>query len=96
MSFPGGPEYGDTPIYPLSSILPIPGLDLFDLTSTLTPNIAFYIPRNVDIDEVSLLARRLDPLKDGRDREWVEVEEEWVGDKLKAVTAYFGGLVASE
>lgn len=29
-----------------------------------------------------------------RDREWVEIEEDWVGDKLKAVTAYFGGLVS--
>jgi len=29
-----------------------------------------------------------------RGREWVEVEEQWVGERIKAVTAYFGGLVA--
>lgn len=69
---------------------------MFELTSALTPNIAFFLPRNVDIDEISLLARRLDAPAQGRDREWVEIEEEWVGEKLKAVTAYFGGLVAAD
>lgn len=48
------------------------------------------------MDELAALAAPLDAsAKDGRtqDREWVEVEEEWVGDKLKAVTAYYGALV---
>jgi trimethylguanosine synthase len=87
-------------LYPLSAILPIHGKDLFELCSTLTPNIAYYLPKNVNIDELAQLARPLDKTtEDGgkkRDREWVEVEEEWVGDKLKAVTAYFGGLIAEE
>lgn len=96
LTFSGGPDYLDSPTYPLCAILPIPGPDLFHLSSQLSPNIAYYLPRNVDIDEVSLLARRLDSPVHGREREWVEVEEEWVGEKLKAVTAYFGGLVASE
>lgn len=99
----GGPEYlsfGEgTPSYPLAAVLPIPGDELFALTAPITPNIAYFLPRNVDVDEVARLAGALDtPADDGvdgarRDREWVEVEEEWVGDKLKAVTAYYGGLV---
>lgn len=93
---PGGPDYLNSSVYPLSEVLPVPGPDLFELSSALTPNIAFFLPRNVDIDQVSTLARRLDAQQDGREREWVEIEEEWVGDKIKAVTAYFGGLVASE
>ncbi|EIW71555.1 hypothetical protein TREMEDRAFT_42923 [Tremella mesenterica DSM 1558] len=72
--------------YPLSAILPIPGKELFELCSKITPDIAFYLPRNVDVQEVAQLASR----------EWVEMEEEWVGDKLKAVTAYFGGLISNE
>lgn len=54
----------------------------------------------MDVNELSTLARTLDtPENDGtggvqRNREWVEIEEQWVGDKLKAVTAYYGGLVA--
>jgi trimethylguanosine synthase len=84
--------------YPLSEIQPIPGDELFQLASTLTPNIAYYLPRNVDIQQVAKLAPVLNTsgVAEGTDvsREWVEVQENWVGDKLKAVTAYFGGLVA--
>ncbi|RSH93348.1 hypothetical protein EHS25_007704 [Saitozyma podzolica] len=90
--------------YSLDHILPIPGDELFEITSALTPNIAYYLPRNVDVDALGRLAPKLEPAEMGgdaeaggdarRDREWVEIEEEWVGDKLKAVTAYFGGLVA--
>ncbi|CAK9780866.1 hypothetical protein CC85DRAFT_285912 [Cutaneotrichosporon oleaginosum] len=100
----GGPEYlsfgaEGSPTYPLSAVLPVPGDELFALTAPVTPNIAYYLPRNVDIAEVAALANKLDrPENDAeggaeRSREWVEVEEEWVGDKLKAVTAYYGGLV---
>jgi trimethylguanosine synthase len=87
-------------LYPLSAILPIHGKDLFELCSTLTPNIAYFLPKNVNIDELAQLARPVDQVAEeggkNRHREWVEVEEEWVGDKLKAVTAYFGGLIAEE
>lgn len=67
------------------------------MTERITPNIAYFLPRNVDVEEVGALARPLeesDVVEDeGREREWVEIEEEWVGDKLKAVTAYYGGLI---
>ncbi|KAK4689426.1 trimethylguanosine synthase, partial [Tremellales sp. Uapishka_1] len=108
----GGPEYlnfnanpnGDpltANTYPLSALEPISGQELFELSSQITPNIAMYLPKNVNTAEVGNLARVL-PIAtfDGsggrkREREWVEIEEEWVGDKLKAVTAYYGGLVDS-
>jgi trimethylguanosine synthase len=83
----------------MSAILPIPGDDLFKLTASVSPNIAYFLPRNVDVQELSALATHLpEPAHDTldgsqREREWVEIEEEWVGDKLKAVTAYYGGLV---
>lgn len=100
----GGPEYlsfgaNGSPTYPLSAILPIPGDELFAITAPITPNIAYYLPRNIDVDEAAALANTLSmPQHDAdggaeRSREWVEIEEEWVGDKLKAVTAYYGGLV---
>jgi trimethylguanosine synthase len=98
---PGGPEYlsyGKT--YPLSAVEPIPGDQLFEIAHKITPNLAYFLPKNVDLKELAGLAQTLDaPSQDGsqdqeRQREWVEIEEEWVGDKLKAVTAYFGGLVA--
>jgi trimethylguanosine synthase len=87
----------------LSSILPIPGGELFELSSRLTPNIAYYLPKNTNLQELSVLATNLESSMtdcgpDGimrlRDKEWVEVEEEWVGEKVKAITAYYGGLVS--
>lgn len=96
------PASADSSAYPLSAILPIHGKELFDLCSQLTPNIAYYLPRNTNIAELGELARpTMGITSDGsggseRSREWVEVEEEWVGDKLKAVTAYYGGLIAEE
>jgi trimethylguanosine synthase len=99
---PGQPP-APSPSYSLSSILPIHGADLFSLSNQLTPNIAYYLPRNVSLQELSTLAKSLSvPMsichQDGtmrqREREWVEVEEEWVGEKVKAVTAYFGSLVS--
>lgn len=97
----GGPSYNTTEVFPLSAVEPIPGDELFRLSARLSPNIAYYLPRQVDIGEVAALAEPLDvPKNDAvdnkrpRDREWVEVEEEWVGDKCKAITAYYGALVA--
>lgn len=84
--------------FPLSAILPIPGDELFRISAAITPNIAYYLPRNVNLSEISRLATRLDApeaSEDGgrRDREWVEVEQEIVGDRVKAVTAYYGSLI---
>ena len=43
----------------------------------------YYLPRNTDLEEVGALAR---------EGERVEVEEEWMGSKLKAISCLFGGL----
>lgn len=98
---PDDPPPPTTHTFPLSAILPIPGEDLFRITEAITPNIAYYLPRNVNLKEISGLARRLDPPAPGRnggirEREWVEVEEERVGDRIKAVTAYYGSLTIGE
>lgn len=71
--------------YPLSALAPLPGSDLFALARQCTRNVAFYLPRNVDLSELASLPG----LDDG---ERIEIEEEWMGYKLKAVTAYFGEL----
>lgn len=86
------------PTYTLSSIQPIHGKDLFVLTRKLTPNIAYYLPRNTDLSEISDLLSGVDDC--GRPvrlpGELVEVEEEWMGSKLKALTCYFGGLTTGQ
>ena len=90
------------PTYSLSSILPIHGAQLFDLTRRITRNIAFYLPRNTRLDEVSALALSGENTQDQNGEaiattaERIEIEEEWMGTKLKALTCYFGGLVTGQ
>lgn len=109
------------PEYSLASIRPIHGKQLFKLARRLTRNIAYYLPRNVSLEEVAALPEennensgerleaeieqyrgdtapqksktRRGKAKADRKVEMVEVEEEWMGQKLKALTCYFGGLV---
>ncbi|KIP07423.1 hypothetical protein PHLGIDRAFT_89511 [Phlebiopsis gigantea 11061_1 CR5-6] len=102
----GGPEYlsGTTkdkspesssadqhPAFSLSSVQPIHGTELFQLSRQITKNIAYFLPRNTKLDEISAL---LSP-EESKD-EKVEVEEEWMGSKLKALTCYFGGLASGQ
>jgi trimethylguanosine synthase len=86
------------PTYSLSSILPIHGAQLFGLTRRITRNIAFYLPRNTRLDEVSALLSGENTQEEHHQNvaEQIEVEEEWMGNKLKALTCYFGGLVAGQ
>ena len=117
----GGPEYlegtekptevskssseDDHPEYSLSDIRPIHGEELFKLTRKITSNIAYFLPRNTDLNEISALASPAFIESKGKGKgkkkivegqEMVEVEEEWMGSKLKALTCYFGGLVAGQ
>ncbi|KDR80976.1 hypothetical protein GALMADRAFT_264915 [Galerina marginata CBS 339.88] len=100
------------PSYSLSFIQPIHGAELFDLTRKITTNVAYYLPRNTRLDEISALLTHQkertqvlpkdilndqQPISSSPDlEEKIEVEEEWMGNKLKALTCYFGGLVAGQ
>ncbi|KAG1816535.1 Tgs1 protein [Suillus subaureus] len=86
------------PQYSLSRIQPIHGADLFRLTKRISDNIAYFLPRNTDLNEISaldLLEKDESVTPDDEPR-MIEVEEEWMGSKLKALTCYFGGLVAGQ
>jgi trimethylguanosine synthase len=97
-----GPEFS------LASIQPIHGAELFKLSRQITPNISYYLPRNTSLEEISRLVEEenAEPLslegttkegyEDKSTSEMVEVEEEWMGLKLKALTCYFGGLVTGQ
>jgi trimethylguanosine synthase len=84
------------PSYLLSALAPLPGDQLFALARALTPHVAYYLPRNVDIEEVARLPescpRRTADGEVVEGVERVEIEEEWMGWKMKAVTAYYGDL----
>ena len=87
------PISDEYPLYSLSSIRPIDGSELFRISRTITKNIAYYLPRNTRVKEIGeLLSNTGADVQDER----VEVEEEWMGNKLKALTCYFGGLVQGQ
>ena len=97
----GGPEYLTGPTYSLVQTQPEPAEELFRLARLMTPNVAFYVPRNTVLEDIAGL---LPPPTDnaagsvtiGQEPEQVEVEEEWMGTKLKALTCYFGGLAQGQ
>ncbi|KAF8635150.1 hypothetical protein AX15_000528 [Amanita polypyramis BW_CC] len=84
------------PPYSLTSIEPIQGAELFHLARKITKNIAYYLPRNTRMEEVSELLRNPVGQQAQEEQEMVEVEEAWTGSKLKAVTCYFGGLASGQ
>lgn len=111
------------PEFTLDCIRPVHGRELFELSRKITRNVAYYLPRNSDLEEIagllddgadntqSTAAGEYGQEKRGTKRkrrnsdvggkghngaEKVEVEEEWMGNKLKAITAYFGGLAKGQ
>lgn len=105
----GGPSYlqgsnqslSETPGHPefrLADITPVDGLELFKLAERITPNIAYYLPRNTNLQEISDLVESsgVGGTKGNERARMVEIEEEWMKDKLKALTCYFGGLVQGQ
>jgi len=93
----GGPQYLAAEEYPLAQTRPEPADALVRLARRLTPNVALYVPRNAVLADIAALL----PPPSGEDPaeaevERVEVEEEWMGNKLKALTCYFGGLAQGQ
>ncbi|KAG9308057.1 Tgs1 protein [Chiua virens] len=78
--------------FSLAQIEPIHGADLFHLTRKITRNVAYFLPRNASLYEISTLLTDGAPPPDQDSTEMIEVEEAWMGTKLKALTCYFGGL----
>ena len=94
------------PTYSLASIRPLPGDELFHLTRRISHNVAYYLPRNTDLAEIGALVKVADggapKTTKGKGKataeqgEKIEIEEEWMGNKLKALTCYFGGLASGQ
>ena len=98
--YPGRTHSGTGQEYSLSNVSPLHGAELFQIAKTITPNIAYFLPRNQALEEVSALVGP--KTSDGgqsvanNSHEVIEIEEEWMGSKLKALTCYFGGLAQGQ
>jgi len=79
----GGPEYLDTEVFNLQD-MPINGIDLFEKAKLIANDIAYFVPRNTNADELMKLAG-----VGGR----VEIEQNLLNNKIKTITAYYGDFV---
>ncbi|XP_041045869.1 trimethylguanosine synthase isoform X5 [Carcharodon carcharias] len=83
----GGPDYVNAKIFDLKTMMSLDGSEIFALSQKITPNIIYFLPRNADIEQVASLAGA-----GGR----VEIEQNFLNNKLKTITAYFGDLIRNE
>ncbi|XP_036033397.1 trimethylguanosine synthase isoform X2 [Onychomys torridus] len=80
----GGPDYATTETFDIRTMMFPDGFEIFRLSQKITNNIVYFLPRNADIDQVASLAG-----PGGQ----VEIEQNFLNNKLKTITAYFGDLI---
>ncbi|NXA37141.1 TGS1 synthase, partial [Eudromia elegans] len=80
----GGPDYATAEIFDIQTMICPDGYPFDLLSKKITNNIVYFLPRNADIDQVASLAG-----PGGK----VEIEQNFLNNKLKTITAYFGDLI---
>ncbi|OPJ83466.1 trimethylguanosine synthase [Patagioenas fasciata monilis] len=83
----GGPDYATAEIFDIQTMICPDGFEIFRLSKKITNNIVYFLPRNADIDQVASLAG-----PGGK----VEIEQNFLNNKLKTITAYFGDLIRDD
>ncbi|XP_004679929.1 PREDICTED: trimethylguanosine synthase [Condylura cristata] len=80
----GGPDYATADTFDIRTMMSPDGFEIFRLSKKITNNIVYFLPRNADVDQVASLAG-----PGGQ----VEIEQNFLNNKLKTITAYFGDLI---
>ncbi|XP_046396396.1 trimethylguanosine synthase isoform X1 [Ischnura elegans] len=82
----GGPEYSASESFDLEKGIfsPFGGSIIYQLSAAISDNVAYFLPRNINTDQVVMLAG-----PGGQ----VEIEQNFLGKKLVSITAYFGELI---
>ncbi|XP_043989362.1 trimethylguanosine synthase isoform X2 [Gambusia affinis] len=80
----GGPDYLNADVFDIQTMIEPDGFRIFSQAKQITENIVYFLPRNADMNQVASLAG-----PGGK----VEVEQNFLNNKLKTVTAYFGNLI---
>ncbi|XP_030070389.1 trimethylguanosine synthase [Microcaecilia unicolor] len=80
----GGPDYASAETFDISTMMTPDGFAIFKLAQKITNNIVYFLPRNADINQVASLAG-----PGGQ----VEIEQNFLNNKLKTITVYFGDLI---
>ncbi|CAF0834275.1 unnamed protein product [Adineta steineri] len=79
----GGPSYGTIDLFDLEKNIELNGYRIFEVAKKITPNIVYFLPRNVNVEQVISLMDDKSPL---------ELEQNFLNNRLKTITAYFGDL----
>ncbi|XP_062284611.1 trimethylguanosine synthase isoform X1 [Scomber scombrus] len=83
----GGPDYLTAEVFDIKTMMEPDGFQIFHLAKQISDNIVYFLPRNADMDQIASLAG-----PGGK----VEVEQNFLNNKLKTLTAYFGNLIESD
>ncbi|XP_037644358.1 trimethylguanosine synthase [Sebastes umbrosus] len=83
----GGPDYLTADVFDIKTMMQPDGFEIFRLAKLISDNIVYFLPRNADMDQIASLAG-----PGGK----VEVEQNFLNNKLKTVTAYFGSLIKTD
>mmetsp|Transcript_3144 Transcript_3144/g.9595 ORF Transcript_3144/g.9595 Transcript_3144/m.9595 type:complete len:220 (-) Transcript_3144:236-895(-) len=86
----GGPSYASHNSFNLDQMRPYPASSVLKVALKVTPNVALLLPRNTHVEELRKLLRVCSegqPLR-------CEVEQNFLGGRLKTLTLYFGDLIA--
>ncbi|XP_077472373.1 trimethylguanosine synthase isoform X2 [Stigmatopora argus] len=83
----GGPDYLTAEVFDIKTMMDPDGFQIFHLAKQISDNIVYFLPRNADMDQIATLAG-----PGGK----VEVEQNFLNNKLKTLTAYFGSLIKSD
>ncbi|CAF1054430.1 unnamed protein product [Didymodactylos carnosus] len=79
----GGPSYDLIELFDLEKNIELNGFHVFQTAQNISKNIAYFLPRNINIAQVISLAC---------DGSSMEFEQHFLNNRLKTVTAYFGEL----
>jgi trimethylguanosine synthase len=79
----GGPSYGTIDLFDLEKNIELNGYKVFEAAKKITSNIVYFLPRNVNVEQVVSLMDDKSPL---------ELEQNFLNNRLKTITAYFGDL----
>ncbi|CAG8537191.1 2850_t:CDS:2 [Funneliformis caledonium] len=82
----GGPSYLKSKGYDIKTMIPVDGERLFRETRNITKNIAYYVPKSINFDQMRKLC---DP------DEVCEFQQVIVWEKIKSYVAYYGNLVGN-
>ena len=83
----GGPDYVFTEEYNLKDDIPLDGFEIFNKCLEVTDNVAYFVPRQTNTDQLISLAG---------EEGFVEIEQNVLNGRIKAITAYYGDLVITD